>query len=133
MTATTSTSIRTASGWTLALWTTIALVLGVGVGSAATAVLTDDGSAPASDGPRATVDASADRTPAVLDRGSPDALEHRLAAGGGAAVNSLPAAAGVFTADAAEEWLGAAGDHRLDLCTGAVVAADAVEHCLGQP
>ena len=131
MTATTSTPIRAASGWTLALWTTIALVAGAGVGSAATAVLTDDG-APA---PRATLDAGVDRSSsAVNDLVSPDATEHRLTAGGGIAVNSLPAVAGVFTADAAEHWLAAAaGEDRLETCTSPAVAADAVEHCLTGP
>jgi hypothetical protein len=130
MTATTSTSIRTASGWTLALWTTIALVVAAGVAGAATAVLTDDGG-PA---PRVTLDAGTDRsTSAVADLVSPDATEHRLTAGGGTAVNSLPAVAGVFTADAAERWLAADADDRLDVCTSTVVAADAVEHCLTSP
>ena len=130
MTATSiTTTTRTASGWTLALWTTLALVVGAGVGSAATVVLDDDG--PARTGAVAETDAG--RSSAVGDLVSPEALDHRIAASGRTAVVSPLAAAGVFTADAAEHRLVADADERLELCTSAVVAADAVEHCLTTP
>lgn len=132
MTATTTTSTRTASAWTLALWATIALVIGAGVGSAATTALTNDDSG-ATDAARAAADARVEpSSSAAGDLVSPDALEHRLAAGGRTAVVSPLAAAGVYSADAAERRLAADAGERLVLCTSAGVAADAVEHCLAR-
>jgi hypothetical protein len=132
MTATTTTT-RTASGWTLALWATITLAIGAGLGSAATALLTDDHSGVSAD-PRVAAGGRTEPSSSLAgDLVAPDAIEHRIAAGGPTAVVAPLAAAGVYTADAAERRLTADAAHRLGVCTSAVVVADAVEHCLTAP
>jgi hypothetical protein len=135
MTATTTTTptTRTASGWTLALWASLTLVIGAGVGSAATAALTNDGSGVAAE-PRVAADVRTEpSSSAAGDLVAPDAIEHRIAAGGPTAVVAPLAATGVYTADAAERWLTADASDRRGVCTSAIVAADAVEHCLAGP
>lgn len=84
--------------------------------------------------PRVAEDARTEASPSAAgDLVSPDAIEHRIAAGGTTAVVAPLAAAGGYTADAAERWRIADAADRLDVCTSVVVAADAVEHCLTGP